>query len=171
MISFKQYILENKAKKSSKENIEEPYKTPDDIKDIMSRSAGDDSISTDWGEHHTSADQGERRGAESIDSVSSEKEDVTSAMKAEREKSSDILSSSKKVINTDPNKRSENVYSNEEIARILNSRGIKTERGKQFSKQLVDQIAQQALAKLKKQLSGTDLDPHSKHLDNDIESH
>jgi hypothetical protein len=43
-----------------------------------------------------------------------------------------------------------NLYSNNDIARILNARGVKTVRGKEWSHQLVDLVAQNALEKIKK---------------------
>lgn len=155
MKNFKQVLSEAKAKKKeSQENIEggdmsKPYRTPQDILDIMNRSAGDDSA-FDWSEKNTAEEQGRRRGAESIDPSI---EDITPGMAAERERSSSIVSgivglpirSSEETQGVSRDRQ----YSNQEIAAIMNARGIKTLRGKQWTHQLVDQVAQGALEHLR----------------------
>ncbi len=165
--SFTQYIHE--AKKSNKVDsgdITQPYSTPQEIKDIMSRSGGDDSITSDWGQHHTSQDQGERRGAESIETTT----DITPGMAKEREESENILKSVPSSMLPSTPGNTPNIYSNQEIADILNKRGILTEpKNKPWTKQRVDQVAQQALEKIKSGLMN--IQPHTRHLGNDIESH
>ena len=166
--SFVQFISE--AKKSNKVDagdITQPYRTPPEIKDIMSRSGGDDSLSLDWSERHTAQSQGERRGAESIEI---EPEDLSPAMAKERERSENIIKSVPHSMLPSTSGTTTNLYSNQEIADILNKKGILTEpRNKPWTKQRVDQVAQKALEKIKSGLMN--IQPHKKHLDNDIESH
>ena len=156
MKNFKQVLTEAKAKKKeSQENIEggditKPYRTPQDILDIMNRNTGDDSA-YDWSENNPADDQGRRRGAESVGPST---EDITPGMAAERARSSSILSgvqglpirSSEEAVGTSVPGRQ---YSNQEIATIMNARGIKTLRGKNWTHQLVDQVAQKALEQLR----------------------
>jgi len=155
MKSFKQILSEAKKNKESQENIEggdmsKPYKIPDDIRNLMTKYAADDS--TEWSNRHSSEDQGIRRGAESIEQ---EGEELTPARQAEIEKSKEIIKSVEGTgIKSDASYTTErgdgNLYSNEEIARILNARGERTSRGTPISKQVVDLIAKSALEKIKK---------------------
>jgi hypothetical protein len=155
MKSFKQILSEAKKNKESQENIEggdmsKPYKIPDDIRNLMTKYAADDS--TEWSNRHSSEDQGIRRGAESIEQ---EEEELTPARQAEIEKSKEIIKSVEGTgIKSDASYTTErgdgNLYSNEEIARILNARGERTSRGTPISKQVVDLIAKSALEKIKK---------------------
>lgn len=155
MKSFKQILSEAKKNKESQENIEggdmsKPYKIPDDIRNLMTKYAADDS--TEWSNRHSSEDQGIRRGAESIDQG---EEELTPARQAEIEKSNEIIKSVEGTgIKSDASYTTErgdgNLYSNEEIARILNARGERTSRGTPISKQVVDLIAKSALEKIKK---------------------
>ena len=157
MKNFKQVLTEAKAKKKeSQENIEggditKPYRTPQDILDIMNRNTGDDSA-FDWSEHNTAEDQGRRRGAESVGPST---EDITPEMEAERARSDSILGGIKgKPIRSSEESHGvsrDRQYSNQEIAAILNARGIMTIRGKPWSHQLVDQVAQGALEHLRQQ--------------------
>ena len=161
MKTFKQILSEAKKKnKETQQNIEggdmsKPYKTPDDIRDIMSRSAGDDSISSDWGINHTAQEQGIRRGAESVES----EEELTPARQAELAQSQEILGNLEgSGINPNPNFTTArggdggHLYSNSDIADILNAKGITTLRGKQWTHQLVDLVAKQAKEKLANRL-------------------
>jgi hypothetical protein len=155
MKSFKQILSEAKKNKESQENIEggdmsKPYKIPDDIRNLMTKYAADDS--TEWSNRHSSEDQGIRRGAESIEQ---EEEELTPARQAELAHSQEILKNTEgSGINMDPSfttgRSDGNLYSNNDIARILNARGVKTVRGKEWSHQLVDLVAQNALEKIKK---------------------
>ena len=155
MKAFKQILSEAKKNKKSQENIEggdmsKPYKIPDDIRNLMTKYAADDS--TEWSNRHSSEDQGIRRGAESIEQG---EEELTPARQAEIEKSKEIIKSVEGTgIKSDASYTTErgdgNLYSNEEIARILNARGERTSRGTPISKQVVDLIAKSALEKIKK---------------------
>lgn len=155
MKSFKQILSEAKKKQEHQENIEggdmsKPYKTPDDIRNLMTKYAADDS--TEWSNRHTSEDQGIRRGAESIEH---EEEELTPARKAEIEKSRQIQKSIEGTgINLDPTyttgRSDGNLFSNSEIAKVFNARGETTSRGTPWSPQLVDLVAKGALEKIKK---------------------
>lgn len=155
MKTFKQILSEAKKNKKSQENIEggdmsKPYKIPDDIRNLMTKYAADDS--TEWSNRHSSEDQGIRRGAESIEQG---EEELTPARQAEIEQSKEIIKSVEGTgIKSDASYTTErgdgNLYSNEEIARILNARGERTARGTPISKQVVDLIAKSALEKIKK---------------------
>lgn len=162
MKKFTQYIAEEKAKKKAQpkvnatgENIEKPYETPPEIRDVQSRWAGDDSITTDWGDHMTAATMAANRGAQSM--ISREEEDVTPGMASERERSSNIMSSipanvhSKEIHKLNPTGRQ---YTDQEIARIM------TAQGHPMTKQGAAWIASEALAKLKARLTGSELDPN-----------
>jgi len=155
MKNFKQILSEAKKKTEHKENIEggdmsKPYKIPAEIRDLMTKYAADDS--TEWSNRHTSEDQGIRRGAESIEH---EEEELTPARKAEIERSRQIQRSLERTgINLDPafttGRTDGNLFSNADIAKIFNAKGVKTARGKEWSPQLVDLVAQGALEKIKK---------------------
>lgn len=159
MKSFKQILSEAKKKKESQENIEggdisKPYRIPDDIRNLMTKYAADDS--TEWSNRHTSEDQGIRRGAESIEP---EEEELTPARQAELAQSQAILGNvAGSGINMDPSfttgRSDGNLYSNTDIAKILNAKGVKTARGKEWSHQLVDLVAQGALEKIRKGVMG-----------------
>lgn len=153
---FSEGTKKNLEREPDKENIESDYKTPHDIKDIMSRFGGDDSLTSDYAERHTSHDMGVRRGAESVDDSN---EDITPNMRAERERSREIIASAGQNVSITHGNVLGHQYSNQEIADILNAQGERSRTGKPLSKQDIDYLAKAALAKLKK------------HLSNDMESH
>lgn len=162
MKSFSQYINEEKARKKSppRENIagadvESSYKTPSEIRDIQNKWAGDESISTDWGDRMNAATMAANRGAESM--ITREEEDITPGMAKERKKSSTIMTSipseikAKEIHMQNPSGRQ---YTDDEIAKIMSAKGHP------MTKQGAAWIAQNALEKLKKQLTGSELDPN-----------
>lgn len=162
MKKFTQYINEEKARKKlpPPENIagadvEASYETPSEIRDIQNKWAGDESISTDWGDRMNAATMAANRGAESM--ITREEEDITPGMEAERQRSSGIISSipqklqAKELYKLNPSGRQ---YTDDEIAKIMSAKGHP------MTKQGAAWIAQQALEKLKKQLTGSELDPN-----------
>ena len=162
MKKFTQYINEEKARKKSSppENIagadvESSYETPSEIRAIQNKWAGDESISTDWGDRMNAATMAANRGAESM--ITREEEDITPGMEAERIRSSGIMSSvpsglqQKELHKLNPSGRQ---YTDDEIAKIMSAKGHP------MTKQGAAWIAQQALEKLKKRLTGSELDPN-----------
>jgi len=162
MKTFSKYISEATAKKktppaenTAAADINVPYKTPEEIRKVQSHWAGDESISTDWGDRMNAATMAANRGAVSM--IATEREDVTPGMAQERKKSSTIMTSipseikAKEVHMQNPSGRQ---YTDQEIAQIM------TAKGHPMTKQGASWIAQQALEKLKKRLTGSELDPN-----------
>lgn len=153
MITLKEkykYFLNKKLKESKGAgDISKPYKTPRDILAIMSGSAGDDSITTGWAEKNTEEEQGRRRDALSVSDESDG--ELTAARKKELEASEEILKNVKDKINLPSDKvpSTDIQYGNQEIAAILNARGIFTKpRNKPWSKETVRLAGDKALEKL-----------------------
>jgi hypothetical protein len=135
-------------------DISVPYKTPRDVLDIMSMSAGDDTI--------------DHSDVNPINMKGEEEEDITPAMRAERERSAQILAGVKAAqdMSTNPRgalrlgavggQRQSDVdnrqYSDSEIAQILHKKGIGTKSGNPLKEVEINRIAKEALEKLKKAL-------------------
>jgi hypothetical protein len=135
-------------------DISVPYKTPRDILDIMSRSAGDDTID------HSDVNPINMKGVE--------EEDITPAMRAERERSAQILAGVKAaqdmstkptgalrlgaVLGQSKGDIENRQYSDDEIAQIIHKKGISTKSGEPLHRVEVNRIAKEALEKVKKEL-------------------